>query len=139
MMSSSLALLLVAFLLVVTYSELNVSGSVSLIEGRIANPMFRVRLTGSNSSGFSLATIAPTGLSPSQVRKAYNLPPTGGNGTIAIIDAYDYPTAQSDLDNFSNQFGLPVANFEKHKMHGTNTVNQKLGMKQPWIFNGLMQ
>ncbi len=128
MMSSSLALLLVALLLAVTCSELNVSGSVSPEEGRTANPMFRVRSTGSNSS-VSLATIAPTGLSPSQVRKAYNLPSTGGNGTIAIIDAYDYPTAQSDLDNFSNQFSLPVANFEKHKMHGTNTVNQSWALE----------
>jgi subtilase family serine protease len=34
--------------------------------------------------------------------------PSGGSGTIAIVDAYDYPTAYSDLTAFSNQFGLPV-------------------------------
>lgn len=34
--------------------------------------------------------------------------PTGGNGTIAIVDAYDYPSAYQDLSTFSKQFGLPV-------------------------------
>jgi subtilase family serine protease len=34
--------------------------------------------------------------------------PSGGSQTIAIIDAYDYPTAYQDLTTFSNQFGLPV-------------------------------
>lgn len=56
------------------------------------------------------------GLSPGQIRTAYNLPSTGGSGTIAIIDAYDDPTALSDLNAFSSHFGLPIANFEKHMM-----------------------
>src|SRR5262249_6010093 len=34
--------------------------------------------------------------------------PVGGSQTIAIVDAYDYPTAYNDLTVFSNQFGLPV-------------------------------
>ena len=34
--------------------------------------------------------------------------PSGGSGVIAIVDAYDYPTASSDFDTFSNQFGLPT-------------------------------
>jgi subtilase family serine protease len=33
----------------------------------------------------------------------------GGTGVIAIVDAYDYPTAQSDFDKFSAQFGLPLS------------------------------
>jgi len=33
--------------------------------------------------------------------------PTGGSKTIAIVDAYDDPSAQSDLAWFSLQFGLP--------------------------------
>jgi kumamolisin len=33
---------------------------------------------------------------------------SGGSGTIAIVDAYDYPTAYNDLTVFSEQFGLPV-------------------------------
>jgi subtilase family serine protease len=62
------------------------------------------------------ASTDPSGLSPAQIRAAYNLPSTGGNGTIAIIDAYNDPTAQSDLNFFSNYFGLPTANFSKHTM-----------------------
>ncbi len=34
--------------------------------------------------------------------------PSGGSQTIAIVDAYDYPTAYNDLTVFSTQFGLPV-------------------------------
>jgi subtilase family serine protease len=37
--------------------------------------------------------------------------PSGGSNTIAIVDAYDYPAAASDLGVFSAQFGLPTANF----------------------------
>jgi subtilase family serine protease len=54
------------------------------------------------------ATLSPTGLSPSQIRSVYNLPSSGGTGTIAIIDAYDDPTAESDLGVFSSQFSLPA-------------------------------
>src|SRR5215467_2466739 len=31
----------------------------------------------------------------------------GGSGIIAIVDAYDYPTAENDLNVYSDQFGLP--------------------------------
>jgi hypothetical protein len=31
----------------------------------------------------------------------------GAGTTIAIVDAYDYPTVQHDMDTFSAQFGLP--------------------------------
>lgn len=37
--------------------------------------------------------------------------PTGGSRAIAIVDAFDYPEASSDLATFSGQFGLPAANF----------------------------
>jgi kumamolisin len=41
--------------------------------------------------------------------------PSGGSRAIAIVDAYHYPTAMSDLSLFSAQFGLPAptnANFQ---------------------------
>ena len=38
--------------------------------------------------------------------------PRGGSRAIAIVDAYHYPTAASDLSVFSNQFGLPQAKFQ---------------------------
>jgi len=33
---------------------------------------------------------------------------TGGSRSIAIVDAYDYPTAAADLAAYSKQFGLPA-------------------------------
>jgi kumamolisin len=53
----------------------------------------------------------PSGYSPNDIRAAYALPPgsdQGGQGTIAIVDAYDYPTAEQDLNVFSKQYGLPA-------------------------------
>jgi len=60
-------------------------------------------------------TIGPTGLSPSQVRQAYGINQVmfgsvtgdGTGQTIAIVDAYDYPTISTDLHNFDVAFGLP--------------------------------
>jgi subtilase family serine protease len=41
------------------------------------------------------------------LQSAYNLPTTGGAGkTVAIVDAYDDPTAASDLNVYRAQFGL---------------------------------
>ena len=36
--------------------------------------------------------------------------PSGGSKVIAIVDAFDYPTACHDFNVFSSQFGLPTAN-----------------------------
>lgn len=67
------------------------------------------------------ATSSPVGLTPAKIRTVYNLPSTGGTGTIAIIDAYDGPTIENDLNVFSSQFNLPSCTttngcFEKHRM-----------------------
>ena len=41
------------------------------------------------------------------------LNPSGGSRVIAIVDAFDDANAATDLAIFSNQFGLPAANFTK--------------------------
>jgi kumamolisin len=51
---------------------------------------------------------APSGETPDSIRSVYNLPSKGGSGIIAIVDAFDYPTAENDLNVFSSQFGLPA-------------------------------
>lgn len=66
-------------------------------------------------------TLTPVGLDPGTIKNVYNLPSTGGSGTIAVIDAYDDPNIADDLNVFSAQFGLPLCNaanpcFEKHPM-----------------------
>ena len=47
--------------------------------------------------------------------------PTGGSGVIAIVDAYDYPHALSDLQVFSTFYGLPAPKFYKLYGNGTST------------------
>src|SRR5712692_6790550 len=59
------------------------------------------------------ATAAPTGYTPTQVRHAYGfdqLAPNGSGQVIGIVDAFDDPTAASDLEVFITQFGLPQLN-----------------------------
>jgi subtilase family serine protease len=66
----------------------------------------------------------PSGYSPDDIRAAYGLPSVGGQGTIAIVDAYDYSTAEHDLNVFSAQFGLPActtANGCFKKIYATGT------------------
>ena len=72
---------------------------------------------------------AVSGINPATIKAAYNLPSTGGQGTIAIIDAYDNPNVASDIKTFSNQFGLPAANLEVHKMSSTVRGNVNWGLE----------
>ena len=57
------------------------------------------------------ASTSPTGLSPATIKSVYNFPTSstaGAGKTIAIVDAYDDPNAESDLAVFSSQYGLPA-------------------------------
>ena len=55
---------------------------------------------------FKSAKAAPAGIAPSEIKKIYKLPATGGSGTVAIIDAYDDATIEKDLGVFDAAFGL---------------------------------
>src|SRR5579859_1003265 len=75
-------------------------------------------------------TATPSGYGPSNLQSAYKLPSaTAGSGqTVALVDAYDDPNAESDLSVYRSQYGLPpctTANgcFRK--------VNQTGGTKYP--------
>jgi hypothetical protein len=50
------------------------------------------------------------GYSPANLRSAYNLPSTsGGSGqTVAVVDAYNDPNAESDLAAYRSYYGLPA-------------------------------
>jgi subtilase family serine protease len=50
----------------------------------------------------------PSGLGPSQLQSAYNLPSSsaGSGQTIAIVDAMNDPTAEQDLGTYRSTFGL---------------------------------
>ncbi|WP_416956618.1 putative Ig domain-containing protein [Streptomyces sp. Agncl-13] len=53
------------------------------------------------------AAAAVSGLSPANLHSAYALPSTGGSGlTVAVVDAYNDPNAESDLATYRSNFGL---------------------------------
>lgn len=87
-----------------------------------------------------------TSMGPTQFHTAYSLPcaPGGlvssqcaapssfGPQTIAIIDAYHYPTIENDLTVYSNQFGIPTCT----KANGClSVVNQNGGSTLPATVN----
>jgi hypothetical protein len=63
--------------------------------------------TRANPDGTVQTSATPSGFGPTDLRSAYNLPASGGNSRIvAVVDAYDDPTAESDLAVYRSQFGL---------------------------------
>ena len=50
---------------------------------------------------------APSGYGPSDLRSAYNITGSGSGATVAVVDAYGYNNAESDLATYRAQFGLP--------------------------------
>ena len=48
------------------------------------------------------------GYSPLQITTAYGVKLNAGAGAIALVDAYNYPTALNDFNEFSSNFGLPT-------------------------------
>jgi hypothetical protein len=62
------------------------------------------------------------GYGPSQLQSAYNLTSAsasdGSGRTVALVDAYDDPTAASDLAAYRSAAGLPAANFTKVNQNG---------------------
>ena len=53
-----------------------------------------------------LATVGPAGYGPADLRNAYGIT-ASGTATIAIVDAYGYANAETDLATYRAQFGLP--------------------------------
>ena len=49
----------------------------------------------------------PVGFGPADLRSAYDLPSGGAGQTVAIVDAFDDPAAESDLAVYRQQYGLP--------------------------------
>jgi subtilase family serine protease len=60
-----------------------------------------------DANGKPAAAGSPSGLNPADIRDAYKLT-ASGSATVAIIDAYDDPTAEADLGVYRSQFGLPA-------------------------------
>jgi hypothetical protein len=57
--------------------------------------------------GNSAAAATPAGYAPADLRSAYNLPTGLGTGeTVAVVTAYDDPSAESDLGTYRSQYGI---------------------------------
>jgi subtilase family serine protease len=50
----------------------------------------------------------PQGITPTEIKKIYNIPASGGKGTIVIIGAYNDTAIEQDLTAFDSAFALPV-------------------------------
>ena len=68
---------------------------------------FALRRTDTATSSVSPHSL-PSGYGPADLASAYALPAGLGAGvTVAIVDAYDLPTAASDLATYRSTYGLP--------------------------------
>jgi subtilase family serine protease len=74
------------------------------------------------------STSGPTGYNPPDIQSAYALPSTtaGGGQTVAIVDAYNDPNAESDVGVYRSEFGLPACTtsngcFRKVSQTGTTS------------------
>jgi subtilase family serine protease len=58
------------------------------------------------------ATASHSGLGAQDLRSAYNLAAAaakrGGNQTVALVDAYDDPTIESDMNTYRAYYGIPA-------------------------------
>jgi subtilase family serine protease len=83
---------------------------------------------------YKSAQKSPSGMTPAEIKKIYNLPATGGKGTIALIEAYDDASLESDLAVFNKQYNLPACTtangcFEKHKIASSTASNADWAME----------
>ena len=70
-----------------------------------------IRLDGATPATMATAAAsaaAVAGLGPADLQSAYKLPAGGAGQTIAIVDAFDDPNAESDLATYRSNFGLPA-------------------------------
>jgi hypothetical protein len=71
------------------------------------------------------ASGTPAGYGPADLQAAYALPSSsaGSGMTVAVVDAFDYPSAEADLAAYRSQYGLPACTtangcFRKADEHG---------------------
>jgi len=81
---------------------------------------------GNERNGKLSPNAVPSGYGPADLRSAYNIT-TNGTTTIAIVDAYGYANAESDLAVYRSQYGLPACTsangcFRKVDQNGGNRL-----------------
>jgi subtilase family protein len=94
-----------------------VQGNVLMVTPRVghtgpglAEPPLVAQIHGHTAAGQPLtASPSPAGYSPAQLSAYLRLHGNGSGQTVVITDAYDDPTIVSDVNTYSQQFGLPLA------------------------------
>jgi subtilase family serine protease len=115
-----------------------------LREGRlVATPALEPNSPGEPGAGhrpipaYPTSTSSPTGTKPTQIRHAYGFdsvasftdpggtshPADGTGQTITIVDAYDDPNIQAELDYFDTYWKLPATTVKKVTPQGTPTYD----------------
>jgi hypothetical protein len=65
--------------------------------------------TAVTAAALQAAGTAPAGLSPANLRAAYSLPSSGGEGqTVAVVTPYDDPNAETDVNTYRGEYGIPA-------------------------------
>jgi len=81
------------------------------------------------------SSATPTGYGPSQLRSAYNLAAAaaanGAAQTVALIDAYDYPSAEADLAVYRTQYQLPACTTANGCFRKVNETGATSPLPQP--------
>ncbi|MBV8373911.1 MAG: peptidase S8 [Candidatus Eremiobacteraeota bacterium] len=86
------------------------------------------------SSSTTPASLVP-GLHPSDLQNAYALPSSKGGTTVAIVDAYDDPTAEADLAVYRSTFGMPACTTQNgcfRKVSETGQGTSLPAVSTPW-------
>lgn len=80
----------------------------------------------------------PSGYHPADLQSAYKLPSaTAGKGqTVAIVDVYDDPKAESDLAVYRKQFGLPPCTTANGCFKKVNELGQTSPLPSGSTFGG---
>ena len=90
-----------------------------------------------DAAGTPLATITPSGLGPANIQSAYKLAGLSSGGrTVAIVDAYNDPTAEADLATYRATYGLAACTTANGCFR---KVNQSGGTKAPRANSGWAQ
>jgi hypothetical protein len=90
-------------------------------------------------AGIAAAVAVPKGLGPGDLESAYRLPAqsAGAGQTVALVDAYDYPSAEADLATYRSTFGLPACTtangcFRKLDEHGGTKYPKPAPKSDDW-------
>ena len=66
------------------------------------------RVRTDTAGSIAATATGPSGFGPADLAAAYGIPASGGAGiSIAVVEAFNYPSAESDLATYRKQFGLP--------------------------------